>query len=55
MTTDQNLSYQQNLLDRQIAIVVLLSTSWPKIYLRIAEIAVVVNTIASNEYIEVSI
>lgn len=55
MTTDQNLSYQQNLLDRRIAIVVLLSTSWPKIHLRIAEIADVVNAITSNEYIEVSI
>lgn len=55
MTTDQNLSYQQNLLDRRIAIVVLLSTSWPKIHLRIAEIADVINAITSNEYIEVSI
>ncbi len=31
VTTDRNLRYQQNLSDRQIAIVVLLSTSWPKI------------------------
>lgn len=29
ITTDQNLRYQQNFVGRQIAIVVLLSTSWP--------------------------
>ena len=29
VTTDRNLRYQQNLSDRQMAIVVLLSTSWP--------------------------
>lgn len=29
VTTDQNLRHQQNLRERQIAIVVLLSTSWP--------------------------
>ena len=31
VTTDQNLKYQQNLTDRSIAIVVLTSTSWPRI------------------------
>jgi hypothetical protein len=31
VTTDQNLRYQQNLAKRKIAIVMLLSTSWPKI------------------------
>ena len=31
ITTDQNLRYQQNLRDRKIAIIVLLSTSWPRI------------------------
>ena len=31
VTTDQNLKYQQNLTDRKIAIVVLSSTSWPRI------------------------
>jgi predicted nuclease of predicted toxin-antitoxin system len=33
ITTDQNLRYQQNLARRQIAVVVLLSTSWPRIRL----------------------
>jgi len=31
VTTDSNLKYQQNLAGRQLAIVVLLSTSWPRI------------------------
>jgi hypothetical protein len=31
ITTDQNLRYQQNLSTRRLAIVVLLTTSWPKI------------------------
>jgi hypothetical protein len=31
VTTDQNIRYQQNLRERQMAIVVLLSTSWPRI------------------------
>jgi hypothetical protein len=31
VTTDQNLKYQQNLDGRRIAIVVLLTTSWPRI------------------------
>jgi hypothetical protein len=35
ITTDQNLRYQQNLRTRRIAILVLRSTSWPKIQLRL--------------------
>ncbi len=35
-TTDQNMRYQQNLSGRRLAIIVLLSTAWPKIRMRIA-------------------
>jgi hypothetical protein len=31
VTTDRNLKYQQNLRDRKLAIVVLMTTSWPRI------------------------
>jgi len=31
VTTDTNLKYQQNLRDRKIAIIVLSTTSWPRI------------------------
>jgi len=38
VTTDQNLKYQQNLKERKIAIVVLRSTSWPRIQKAISEV-----------------
>lgn len=55
ITTDQNLVYQQNLRGRQIAIVVLLSTSWPRISRRVDEIARIVNAIGPGAYAEVPI
>ncbi len=38
IATDENMRYQQNLGDRRLAIVVLLSTAWPDVRLRIEEI-----------------
>jgi len=38
ITTDQNMRHQQNLSGRRLAIVVLLSTAWPDVRLRIEEI-----------------
>jgi hypothetical protein len=38
ITTDQNLRYQQNLVSKPLAILVLLSTSWPRIRLRVDDI-----------------
>ena len=55
VTTDQNLRYQQNLQQRCIAIVVLLSTSWPRIRLRVDDIRIAVNTTQSGGYVEVPI
>lgn len=55
ITTDQNLVYQQNLRERRIAIVVLLSTSWPRISLHVESIISIVNTISSGGYAEVPI
>jgi hypothetical protein len=43
ITTNQQLRNQQNLADRQLAVLVLLSTSWPRIRLRIGEMKEVVN------------
>jgi predicted nuclease of predicted toxin-antitoxin system len=39
VTTDQNLRYQQNLAGRKIAIVVLTTTSWPRIERAVASVA----------------
>ncbi|WP_420641136.1 hypothetical protein [Candidatus Leptofilum sp.] len=55
ITTDQNLRYQQNLRERQMAIVVLLSTSWPKISHRIDEIKDIVNAMSVGGYAEIPI
>jgi hypothetical protein len=55
ITTDQNLKYQQNLLHRQIAMLVLLSTSWPRIQLRLADIQAAVNSVGPGDYVELPI
>ena len=55
MTTDQNLRYQQRLAARQHAIIVLLSTSWPRIQLRVAAIQAAVTSIVAGGYQEIPI
>ena len=55
MTTDQNLRYQQHLADRQLAIIVLLSTSWPRIQLRVDTIQAAVASIVAGGYQEIPI
>src|SRR5215467_10546211 len=50
ITTDQNLRYQQHLANRQLAIIVLLSTSWPRIQLRIETIQAAVESIVAGGY-----
>jgi hypothetical protein len=55
ITTDQNLKHQQPLGGRQLALVVLLSTSWPRIQLRINDIQVAVDGISPGDYVEIAI
>jgi predicted nuclease of predicted toxin-antitoxin system len=55
ITTDQNLRYQQHLADRQLAIIVLLSTSWPRMQLRIHTIQAAVESLMAGEYQEIPI
>ena len=55
VTTDQNLRHQQNLTDRQLAVVVLLAASWPRIQRRVDDILAVVDRIAPGQYIEIQI
>jgi len=54
LTTDQNLKHQQNLSQRKIAIVVLTTTSWPKIKKRTAEIIEAISVISPGDYIELN-
>ena len=55
ITTDQSLRHQQNFAGRKISILVLLSTAWPLIQLRVEEIQAVVNGMTPGEYKEVAI
>lgn len=55
ITTDQSLRHQQNFAGRKIAILVLLSTAWPLIQLRVEEIQAVVNEMPPGDYKEISI
>jgi hypothetical protein len=55
VSTDQNLRYQQDLSGRKIAIVVLLSTSWPRIRGRIPEIQAAIKGMPAGSYAEVPI
>jgi len=55
ITTDQNLRHQQHLANRTLAIIVLLSTSWPRVQLRIETIQAVVERIGPGGYQEIPI
>ena len=55
ITTDQNLQHQQDLSSRSIAIIVLLTTSWPRIRKRTHEILAAINEIKVGQYKEISI
>jgi len=53
VTTDQNLKYQQNLKERQLAIVVLMTTSWPRIESKVTHVVAAINSVKPGDYIEV--
>lgn len=55
ITTDQNLRSQQNLEGRRIAVIVLLSTSWPRIRNYADAVRAVVETTHPGSYVEVPI
>jgi hypothetical protein len=55
ITTDQNLRYQQNLQERKIAIIVLMTTSWPKIQKNIVAVLESIHAVNVGDYLEVAI
>lgn len=55
VTTDSRLRYQQNLAARHIAIVCLLSTSWPRIRPIVSSIAEAVGTSVRGSYREIEV
>ena len=54
ITTDQNLPYQQNLTGRKISVVILLTTSWPRIKNHIASVAQAIDNLQPGSYEEIS-
>ena len=55
ITTDRNIRHQQNMAGRRLAVVALLSQSWPYAYARIEEIRAAIATIRPGELKEVRI
>ncbi|MFT3820556.1 MAG: hypothetical protein QM750_23565 [Rubrivivax sp.] len=55
VTTDQNLGYQQNLAGRTIAIVVILTTSWPRIQAELPEMQAAIDAARPGTYREVAV
>ena len=55
ITTDQNLKHQQNLEELGLGVVVLLSTSWPRICARIPEVRAAVESVAEGGLAEVTV
>jgi hypothetical protein len=54
ITTDQNLRYQQNLSGRRLAILVLPTTSWPKIQAQLKKVAATVNALRPGDFVELN-
>ena len=55
VTTDSNLQYQQNFKARRIAIIVLTTTSWPRIQRMIGVVVDAINGVSDGSYTEVEI
>ena len=53
VTTDRNLRHQQNLAERRIAILVLPTTSWPRLQRITREIAAAVGSLRPGQYLEI--
>ena len=53
ITTDQQLRHQQNLTDRKLSVLVLMTTSWPRIRIHVPQILEAIDRISPGEYLEV--
>lgn len=52
VTTDQNLQYQQNRSGRKLAILVLMTTSWPIIRLHLPDVVSAIDGLRPGDYVE---
>ncbi len=55
VTTDQQLRHQQNLSERKLSILVLMTTSWPRIKLHIPQKHEAIDSISPGECLEVNV
>ena len=55
ITTDQNLRHQQSLAGRKLAVLVLPTTSWPRLRDRTGDIAAALASLKPGEYRELSL
>ena len=55
VTTDTNLKYQQNIASRSIAVVVLSTTSWPRIKAAAALVVAAIQIATPGTYVEVAV
>ena len=55
ITTDQGIRYQQNMSNRQLSVIVLMNTAWPRIAPRTEAIRGAIELIGPGELMEVSI
>jgi predicted nuclease of predicted toxin-antitoxin system len=53
ITTDQNLRYQQNLSGRRIAVLVLMTTNWPRVKKNAALVIQAIDNLHPGSYAEV--
>ncbi|MDE2844049.1 MAG: hypothetical protein OXN21_11790 [Chloroflexota bacterium] len=53
ITADQSMRYQQNMVQRQIAVIVLLSNRWPRVQQKIEDLRTALETIEPGEFREV--
>lgn len=54
ITTDQKLRYQQNLAGRKLSILVLMTTSWPRIQKSIPQILKAIDRLSPGELFEIT-
>lgn len=55
ITTDQQLRYEQDLFGRRLGVLVLLTTSWPRIRRSVEKVAAAVAGMKPDDYEEVDI
>ncbi|MBX3376376.1 MAG: hypothetical protein KF678_05170 [Phycisphaeraceae bacterium] len=55
ITTDQNLPYQQNLTRRRLGILVLTTTSWPRVQKHAQRVVEAIATIQQGQFVVVAI